>query len=214
MPSGSTVESSNFICAADLFSPDETPIGSPSLGATRTILRATDDPMVDRGISMDGRSDPSSSSSRTPRASPDRPRRPPPAPLSVYPSRSIDGDITSGRTRSFLKGDAEPGPMPPRGHAFSNSDSSPSVMRVAHDGSAALTDGMGDLHATQQTTDELRSRKFGRNLYGNSHVSGIRVPAPVGGVGLWFLFTVSRPHPIKGQLLMLVQDVTVKHEGT
>ncbi|KAL7418846.1 hypothetical protein Q5752_006530 [Cryptotrichosporon argae] len=29
----------------------------------------------------------------------------------------------------------------------------------------------------------------GRNLYGNLHVSGIKVPAPDGAVGLWFLFT-------------------------
>lgn len=186
-----TVESSNFICAADLFSPDETPIGSPSIGATRPTLRSTDDPMSDRGISSEDRYTPSSSSSRTPLASPDRPRRPPPAPMSVYPSRSVDGDITMGRTRSFLKGDAEPGPMPPRGQVFSHSDSSPSVMRAAHDTPAALSDGLGDLHETQQDKDEMRSRKFGRNLYGNSHVSGIRVAAPEGGVGLWFLFTVS-----------------------
>lgn len=161
------------------------------MGATRATLRSTDDPMGDHGSSVDGRDIPSSSSSRTPQASPDQPRRPPPAPLSVYPSRSIDGDITMGRTRSFIKGDAAPGPMPPRGQVFSHSDSSPSVMRAAHDAPAALPDGLGDLHETQQDKDEMRSRKFGRNLYGNSHVSGIRVAAPEGGVGLWFLFTVS-----------------------
>ena len=109
-----------------------------------------------------------------------------------------------GRTRSFLKGDAEPGPMPPRGQVFSHSDSSPSVMRAAHDAPAALPDGLVDLHETQQDKDEMRSRKFGRNLYGNSHVSGIRVAAPEGGVGLWFLFTV-RP----AYLALVVADVRV-----
>lgn len=77
-------------------------------------------------------------------------------------------------------------------------------MRAAHDAPAALPDGLGDLHETQQDKDEMRSRKFGRNLYGNSHVSGIRVAAPEGGVGLWFLFTVSRA-PLAGA----VADVRV-----
>lgn len=31
----------------------------------------------------------------------------------------------------------------------------------------------------------------GRNLYGSLHVQGVKVPAPEGGIGLWFLFTVS-----------------------
>ncbi|KAK6905375.1 hypothetical protein I203_106202 [Kwoniella mangroviensis CBS 8507] len=37
-----------------------------------------------------------------------------------------------------------------------------------------------------------------RNLYGNLHVAGVRVPAPEGGMGTWFLFT----------------DLSVRHEGT
>lgn len=34
----------------------------------------------------------------------------------------------------------------------------------------------------------------GRNLYGNLHVAGVRVPAMDGTMGLWFLFTVSHEH--------------------
>ncbi|WWC66694.1 uncharacterized protein I206_100598 [Kwoniella pini CBS 10737] len=37
-----------------------------------------------------------------------------------------------------------------------------------------------------------------RNLYGNLHVAGVRVPAPEGGMGTWFLFT----------------DLSVRQEGT
>lgn len=100
-----------------------------------------------------------------------------------------------GRTRSFLKKDADPGPMPPRAdlaHDTRHSESSPNVMRNVHDAPAQLPDGLGDLQETLEDKEERRSVAFGRNLYGNSHVSGIRVPAPEGGVGLWFLFTVSR----------------------
>jgi hypothetical protein len=185
------VESSNFICAAELFSPDETPKGSPQ-GLTRPSLSSSDPA---DSFTRGGQSSTSSSASRTPRASPEnRPRRPPPAPLSTYPSRSVDGDITMGRTRSFLKKDAEPGPIPPREQDYRHSESSPNVQRYVHDSAAApLPQGMAELHETLEDKEERRSVVFGRNLYGNSHVSGIRVPAPEGGVGLWFLFTVSHP---------------------
>jgi hypothetical protein len=99
-----------------------------------------------------------------------------------------------GRNRSFLKKDADPGPIPPRAeleHGTRHSESSPNVLRNVHDAPAQLPEGMGDLHETLEDKEERRSVAFGRNLYGNSHVSGIRVPAPEGGVGLWFLFTVS-----------------------
>lgn len=101
------------------------------------------------------------------------------------------GDRTE---RSYLKGDSDvPAHLwrarnldPP-----SHSNSSPNVLRVAHDAPARLPDGMAELHETQQNKEERSERMFGRNLHGNSHVSGIRVPAPEGGLGLWFLFTVS-----------------------
>jgi hypothetical protein len=169
-------------------------MGSPSI-RPRPTLRASDDPVRDVGQPPDRQgSGSSSTSSRTIRGSPERPRRPPPAPMSTYPSRSVDGDITMGRNSSFLKGDASPGPMPQRphlAHGYARGESSPDVLRQAHDAPAQLPEGMEDLHETQQTKEERRSRTFGRNLYGNSHITGIRVPAPEGGVGLWFLFTVS-----------------------
>ncbi|WVF66183.1 hypothetical protein IAT40_000923 [Kwoniella sp. CBS 6097] len=42
------------------------------------------------------------------------------------------------------------------------------------------------------------SIKAVRNLYGNLHVAGVRVPSPEGGMGTWFLFT----------------DLSVRQEGT
>lgn len=159
----------------------------------------------------------SSSASRTPRGSPDRPRRPPPAPLSTYPSRSIDGDITMGRTKSFVEKDADAGPMPPMadlGHGHRHSESSPNVLRNVRDAPAQLPEGMGYLHETLEDKEERRSVAFGRNLYGNSHVSGIRVPAPEGGVGLWFLFAVSDIWVHEEGDADSIKDVTVKHEGT
>ena len=99
-----------------------------------------------------------------------------------------------GRTSSFVKKDADPGPirpMPELAHGYLHSQSSPNVLRNVRDAPAQLPEGLGDLHETQEDEDKKKSVAFGRNLYGNSHVSGIRVPAPEGGVGLWFLFTVS-----------------------
>jgi hypothetical protein len=99
-----------------------------------------------------------------------------------------------GRTSSFVKKDVDPGPLPPMAelaYGSRHSHSSPNVLRDVRDAPAQLPEGLGDLHETQEDKDERRSVAFGRNLYGNSHVSGIRVPAPEGGVGLWFLFTVS-----------------------
>ncbi|WVR03488.1 hypothetical protein IAU60_000479 [Kwoniella sp. DSM 27419] len=52
----------------------------------------------------------------------------------------------------------------------------------------------------EATSNSLRgaSRSSVRNLYGSLHVAGVRVPAPAGGVGTWFLFT----------------DLSVRQEGT
>nr|XP_019048889.1 hypothetical protein I302_02668 [Kwoniella bestiolae CBS 10118]OCF27819.1 hypothetical protein I302_02668 [Kwoniella bestiolae CBS 10118] len=47
-------------------------------------------------------------------------------------------------------------------------------------------------------TETGGSSKGVRNLYGNLHVAGVRVPAPEGGMGTWFLFT----------------DLSVRQEGT
>jgi hypothetical protein len=119
-----------------------------------------------------------------------------PAPMSMSSSRSVDGDITQGQRteRSYLKGDTDAAVKSPQAHRTNpprHSESSPNVLRAAHDAPAQLPDGMEELHETQEDKEERSARMFGRNLYGNSHVSGIRVPAPEGGVGLWFLFTVS-----------------------
>ncbi|KAL1407121.1 hypothetical protein Q8F55_006535 [Vanrija albida] len=46
--------------------------------------------------------------------------------------------------------------------------------------------------------DDRPSVVPGRNLYGNLHVAGVRVPAMEGGVGLWFLFT----------------DLSIRNEGS
>jgi len=99
-----------------------------------------------------------------------------------------------GRTSSFVKKDVDPGPLPPMpelAHGYRHSQSSPNVLRNVRDSPAQLPEGLGSLHETQEDPDDKKPVAFGRNLYGNSHVSGIRVPAPEGGVGLWFLFTVS-----------------------
>jgi len=102
-----------------------------------------------------------------------------------------------GRTKAFVRKDADAGPMPSMAdlaHGNRHSESSPNVLRHVRDAPAQLPEGLGDLHEMSETMESRQERQsvaFGRNLYGNSHVSGVRVPAPEGGVGLWFLFTVS-----------------------
>jgi hypothetical protein len=191
-----TVESCNFICAADLLSPQDTPSASPFIGGTGPTSQSRDGVRQNDKDRPDGsRTTPAGSDDPTPRASPDMTYHRRPAPMSTHSSRSVDGDVTMGdRTeRSYLKGDSGVRPSSWRAqhiHPPEHSHSSPNVLRAAHDASARLPDGAAELQETQQNKEERRERMFGRNLYGNSHVSGIRVPAPEGGVGLWFLFTV------------------------
>lgn len=119
------------------------------------------------------------------------PRRPPPAPLSIHASRSVDGDVTMA-DYDQTDAEAEAGPsLSQRIQAHDNpshATSSPNVMRVAHDAPRHVPPLVP--HETQESKEQRRQKAWGRNLYGNAHVSGIRVPAPEGGVGMWFLFTV------------------------
>lgn len=72
---------------------------------------------------------------------------------------------------------------------------------------------------TMATVTAATARKpvTGRNIYGNLHVAGIRVPAPEGGVGLWFLFTV-RERFVAGiiteRIKLTAQDLCMRIEGT
>lgn len=78
--------------------------------------------------------------------------------------------------------------------------------------------------------DSKRPRAGGqRNLYGNLHVSGVRAPAMEGGLGLWFLFTVSHSlltpcsaimRPLWPPIILvrltdvpITQDLCVRYEG-
>lgn len=121
------------------------------------------------------------------------PRRPGPAPWLTHSSRSIDGDIGPG---SHRRDSPNPNPSPRAlqhsnlAYGYPHSDSSPNVMRHSSRGGTTHSPPRVS-HETQEDKEQRKQRAWGRNLYGNSHVSGIRVPAPEGGFGIWFLFTVS-----------------------
>ncbi|WWC85952.1 uncharacterized protein L201_000822 [Kwoniella dendrophila CBS 6074] len=66
------------------------------------------------------------------------------------------------------------------------------VIQQAHRNAPANESTGGQQNAT------ITASKGVRNLYGNLHVAGVRVPAPEGGMGTWFLFT----------------DLSVRQEGT
>jgi hypothetical protein len=51
----------------------------------------------------------------------------------------------------------------------------------------------GDMPSSSKKT---RGAPVKRGLYGSLHVAGVRVPAPDGSSGLWFLFTVRRHVPL------------------
>lgn len=53
-----------------------------------------------------------------------------------------------------------------------------------------------------------------RNMFGTLHVSGQKVVAPTGELGLWFLFTVSFPlRNIASATKLTTQDICMKAEG-
>lgn len=54
--------------------------------------------------------------------------------------------------------------------------------------------------------------EVGRNLFGALHVSGVKVVAPSGELGLWFLFTVSAPL-YGGNVRLMVQGSMRRHRG-
>lgn len=117
------------------------------------------------------------------------------APSSTYASRSVDGDVGMGDPETRATTNLHPGPSSLRRSAIAQNyalaTSSPDVMLAAQDGHSARGPPLVD-HDTLESKEERRAKAWGRNLYGNAHVSGIRVPAPEGGLGIWFLFTVSR----------------------
>jgi hypothetical protein len=95
-------------------------------------------------------------------------------------------------------------PPPPIPYTSSRSSMSPGIPQLPSRrrqpspdySTRAMDDSNSDM-------DGIRSSKKvkgepGRNLHGNSHISGIRVAAPEGGSGLWFIFT----------------DLSVRQEGT
>lgn len=59
--------------------------------------------------------------------------------------------------------------------------------------SSATSNSKSETLSTEDSDGPPRrtGKTGGRNIYGNLHVAGIRVPAREGGVGMWFLFTVS-----------------------
>lgn len=92
--------------------------------------------------------------------------------------------------------DIEAGPSRSRSQFFGitpHTMSSPNVLRTAHDAPRHVPPVIS--HETQERKEDRRQKAWGRNLYGNAHVAGIRVPAPEGGTGMWFLFTVSENSP-------------------
>lgn len=59
--------------------------------------------------------------------------------------------------------------------------------------------------------DSKRQRADGqRNLYGNLHVSGVRARDLEGGLGLWFLFTVSNSFIVRGPGVLSSMKLHVK----
>lgn len=184
--STSLVEPPNLICAAELVSPGVSPATTPTQSS---ISRTGMVPDLE-----DPRAGPPSTPSSSSRPGGSQPkRRPGPAPWSTHSSRSIDGDIGPGVPE---RDSPNPNPSPRAlqystlAHGYPHSDSSPNIMRGSSRGGTTHSPPRVSREA-QEDKEQRRQRAWGRNLYGNSHVSGIRVPAPEGGSGIWFLFTVS-----------------------
>ncbi|WVQ93807.1 hypothetical protein IAU59_000885 [Kwoniella sp. CBS 9459] len=99
-----------------------------------------------------------------------------------YPADITDGDIERYDSEPVARTTANP--LVP-----STSTELPSPPK------AKRTKGEPSAAATASPSPSIKSV---RNLYGNLHVAGVRVPSPEGGMGTWFLFT----------------DLSVRHEGT
>ena len=183
------IEAPNLICAAELVSPNVSPATTPTRSSGHDFRQAPS-----AGPSSSASAGPSSSQQQ--HASSSTPQRPSPAPWSTHASRSIDGDIGLG-----VPDRDSPNPNPaPRAlqhsnlaYGYARSDSSPNVMRAGQQSGASTHSPPRGSHETQEDKEQRRQRAWGRNLYGNAHVSGVRVPAPEGGLGIWFLFTVGSP---------------------
>ena len=101
----------------------------------------------------------------------------PAPPGSSEQTPSSGGNTPQGSTHSSQT--ARPVPSPPSRTA--------GVQRTAGErSSSGCADGDTPPHAPKKTRQQTASR----NLYGSLHVPAIRVIAPDGAMGLWFLFTV------------------------
>ncbi|EIW67972.1 hypothetical protein TREMEDRAFT_63857 [Tremella mesenterica DSM 1558] len=82
--------------------------------------------------------------------------------------------------------------------SYSPSPQDPSRTRRRSDRSDELSESSEEDVGRTHEAKRSRSEPGGRNLFGNLHVAGVRVAAPEGGMGLWFLFT----------------DLCVRYEGS
>lgn len=185
-PFTSVIEPSHLICAAELASPNLSQAITPTRASGSDYRHDTTTHSV---------AGPSSSS--RPSGQVPIPQRPAPAPWSTHASRSIDGDIGLGvHDRDSPNPNPAPGTLQRSALAqgYPHSNSSTNVMRVSQIGHTHSPPRVS--HETQEDKEQRRQRVWGRNLYGNAHISGIRVAAPEGGLGIWFLFTVNPPRPL------------------
>ncbi|RSH85592.1 hypothetical protein EHS25_003731 [Saitozyma podzolica] len=210
------IEPTHLICAAELTSSVSSPTGTPvsrpsspphvskdtiehfestqsappalfarpgSPGPARQ--RLLQEPDGDAVMSEQSRS----GGSITPQSNPSQEGRPGPGPSSLQHRASWATDAHYARGHLAI-GDADLDPQP-GGHPRFLWNAARRRARPLKDESresSEESDGEGQ-------RDSKRLRAGGqRNLYGNLHVSGVRAPAMEGGLGLWFLFTVSQ-HP-------------------
>ncbi|WOO84648.1 Velvet complex subunit B [Vanrija pseudolonga] len=185
------IEVSHIVCAAELFSPQRQPTPAQSESSSFPLpLRETASPRrrtpSPARLALDGyikRSPGTVSASPQDDRDAIDSRYPPTPPLNNQPPRMEEADaIPDDRPSSATR--------PPSQASEGSRGSRGSRGRSAR---VTQSEPLGDRPGSG-------SRKVvpGRNLYGNLHVAGVRVPAMEGGVGLWFLFT----------------DLSIRNEGS
>lgn len=227
----STIEPGHFVCSADLNAPsEEKPIGVRLPSGDTVSSTDSTSPSTSATSSRDA-----PSFHKFPTLSVlDEARRtghgvPPGPPISD--SRSFpDGVAGPGPSslRHLLQGSSSRriGPgidiSPQRTASYAGEPASsdrPHVGTMHRRGRDVDEDDTGEeVHAVGRTgiREPKRARPTGttaRNLCGSAHISGTRVPAPEGGLGLWFLFTVSIVTVYPGAWLTF-QDLSVRQEGS
>lgn len=209
---------SHLVCVADL-RPPSADVQTPRSDRSRPLRDSPPSPSARRRTpSPSRRSNEASSSARSPesdsvrlhsRSSKD----------DGYDPRGADRKVPTPRSETHTdEGDSS--------GEETATPTAPSASRPTSRGSdKSKAGGSGRLQRTPRSEPigdvkpGARRQISGRNLYGNLHVAGVRVAALEGGLGLWFLFTVSsvpckmkyaRRHRV---LTSFPQDLCIRNEG-